>query len=118
VHAGKYLEISLKYDIPLKYMLAIARTESRYGTDRYTNSGNLTRPGQHKNIFSIGLDDSGNNWTFKTWEEGMEAMGKWWKKFDEKGISVAKRLKIFNPNGDYPRKIELLANEIEKFLSL
>jgi hypothetical protein len=117
VKGAKYLEVSLKYDIPVKYLLAIARAESRFGTDRYTQSGNLTRPGEHSNIFSLGLTDSGSNVTFESWDKGIESMGKWWQKFDKRGVSVPRRLKIFNPNGDYPTKIEGLADQIETFIT-
>lgn len=117
VSGVKYLDVSLKYNIPVKYLLAIARAESRFGTDRYTLSGNLTRPGEHKNIFSMGLTDSGSNITFQTWDKGVESMGKWWQRFDQRNVSIARRLKIFNPNGDYPGKIQNMANQIEIFLN-
>jgi len=111
-----FLETSLKYRVPLKYVLAIARLESRFGTDRYTKTGQLTRPGAHKNIFSIGLDDSGNNLTFNSWEEGVYAFGRWYRYFDDKGVSDCQKWRIYNPNGDYCTKVEKLAAEIEQFL--
>ena len=117
VHAATYLQVSLKYNVPVKYLLAIARAESRFGTDRYTQSGKLTRPGEHRNIFSMGLTDSGSNITFKTWEDGVESAGKWWKRFDDRGVSVERRLKIYNPNGDYPTKIQGLANQIDTYIN-
>lgn len=116
VHPAVYLEVSIKYEVPLKYMLAIARTESRFGTDRYTNSGALTRPGQFQNIYSMGLTDSGSNLGFTTWEEGIESFGKWYKKFQDRGVGDCNKWRIFNPNGDYCSKIENLAAEIEVFL--
>ena len=111
-----FLETSLKYRVPLKYVLAIARLESRFGTDRYTRTGQLTRPGAHKNIFSIGLDDSGNNLTFNSWEDGVYAFGRWYRYFDDKGISDCQKWRIYNPNGDYCAKVEKLAAEIEQFI--
>ncbi len=117
VHGAKYLETSLQCNIPVKYIMAIARVESRFGTDRYTANGNLTRPGEHKNIFSLGLTDSGSNLTFTDWNGGFDLLCKWWKKFDDRGVSVERRLKIYNPNGDYPGKIEGIANEIDRFLN-
>ena len=111
-----FLETSLKYRVPLKYVLAIARLESRFGTDRYTKTGQLTRPGAHKNIFCIGLDDSGNSLTFNSWEEGVYAFGRWYRYFDDKGVSDCQKWRIYNPNGDYCAKVEKLAAEIEQFL--
>jgi hypothetical protein len=116
VHPAVYLDVALKYDVPLKYMLALARSESRFGTDRFDSAGNLTRPGQFKNIYSIGLDDSGNNLGFATWEEGVEGFGKWYQKFQKRGVSDCSKWRIYNPNGDYCVKIETLAKEIQIFL--
>jgi hypothetical protein len=116
VHPAVYLEVSLKYKVPLKYALAIARTESRFGTDRYTNSGALTRPGQFQNIYSMGLTDGGSNLGFATWEAGVESFGKWYKKFQDRGVGDCNKWRIYNPNGDYCTKIENLAAEIDLFL--
>ena len=116
VHPAVYLDTALKYDVPLKYMLAIARSESRFGTDRFDNEGNLTRPGEFKNIYSLGLDDSGNNHGFETWEKGVEAFGKWYQRFQKRGIKDCSKWRIYNPNGDYCAKIEASANEIQTFL--
>lgn len=116
VHPAVYLDTALKYDVPLKYMLAIARSESRFGTDRFDNEGNLTRPGEFKNIYSLGLDDSGNNHGFENWEKGVEAFGKWYQRFQKKGVNDCSKWRIFNPNGDYCAKVEALSNEIQTFL--
>lgn len=116
VDGAVYLGVSLEYNAPLKYVLAIARTESRFGTDAYTNTGNLTRPGQYKNIYSMGLTDSGSNIGFDTWEDGVKSFGKWYKKFQDRGVSDCSKWRIYNPNGDYCAKIEGLANEIDLYL--
>ena len=116
VHPAVYLDVALKYDVPLKYMLALARNESRFGTDRFDSEGNLTRPGEFKNIYSIGLDDSGNNKGFATWEDGVEGFGKWYQKFHKRGVSDCSKWRIYNPNGDYCAKVEALSNEIQIFL--
>jgi len=116
VHPATYLEVSLKYQVPLKYTIAIARTESRFGTDRYTASGNLTRPGQFQNIYSMGLTDGGQNLKFNKWEDGVEAFGKWYKKFNDRGVSNCAKWRIYNPNGDYCSKIEALAASIDIYL--
>ena len=116
VHAAVYLDVALKYDVPLKYMLSLARSESRFGTDRFDSEGNLTRPGEFKNIYSIGLDDSGNNKGFATWEDGVEGFGKWYQKFHKRGVSDCSKWRIYNPNGDYCAKVEALSNEIQIFL--
>lgn len=117
VNGSVYLDISLKYNVPLKYMLAVARLESRFGTDRYTNTGGLTRPGEYKNIYSMGLTDSGNNLNFSDWTQGVESFGKWYKKFNNIGISDCNKWKIYNPNGDYCLKVENLAKEIDYCLN-
>lgn len=116
VNPAVYLDVSLRYQTPLKYALAIARAESRFGTDRYTLDGVLTRPGQHQNIYSMGLTDGGKNITFKTWEDGVESFGKWYKRLQDKGVSDCIKWKIYNPNGDYCTKIENLASSIELYL--
>jgi len=116
VSPAVFLETSLRYKVPLKYVLAVARLESRFGTDRYTKTGQLTRPGAHQNIFAIGLDDSGNNLTFNSWEESVYAFGRWYRYFDDKGVSDCRKWRIYNPNGDYCAKVEKLAEEIEQFI--
>lgn len=116
VHPAVFLDVSLKYQVPLKYTLAIARTESRFGTDRYTNDGGLTRPGQYQNIYSMGLTDGGQNLKFNNWEAGVESFGKWYKKFQDRGVSNCAKWRIYNPNGDYCSKIEALAATIDIYL--
>jgi hypothetical protein len=117
VHAAVYVQTSFKHNVPLKYVLAIARTESRFGTDRYTRDGVLTRPGANQNIYSLGLDDSGNNKKFESWEKGVEAFGIWYERLNGQGVSDCRKWKIYNPNGDYCSKIENLANQIEDILN-
>jgi len=115
-HPAIYLETSLKHKTPLKYVLTIARLESRFGTDRFTNAGNPTRIHQHQNVFSMGLDDSGGNITFDTWEDGIHSFGRWYQYFENKGVSDCQKWRIYNPNGDYCSKVESLANEVEIYL--
>jgi hypothetical protein len=117
-HPAVYLDVSLKYDVPLPEMLAIARKESRFGTDRFTDQGEFTRPGAHKNIFSYGLDDSGNNITFETWNGSVEAFGKWYQKMEKRGKSDCEKWRIYNHNGDYCKRIQNLASKIEAYLRL
>jgi hypothetical protein len=112
-----YIAVSEQTGMPLKYMLAISRAESRFGTDRFLASGNLSRPGQYLNACSIGLDDSGGNIGFASWEEGLEACGKWYQYFESRGVPDCRKWGIFNPNGDYCSKIETLANEINSYLN-
>lgn len=116
VHPATYLDVAIRYNVPLKYVLALARNESRFGTDRYTQNGNLTRPGQYQNIYSIGLTDGGSNLGFATWEEGVEAFGKWYTRFHQRGVSDCAKWRIYNPNGDYCQKVERLAAEIDIYL--
>jgi hypothetical protein len=116
VGAVVYLETSIQYDVPLKYVLTVARLESRFGTDRYTRSGSLTRPGAHQNIYSIGLDDSGNNLTYSSWEEGVYAFGRWYRYFDDKGVPDCQKWRIYNPNGDYCAKVEKYAAEVQVYV--
>ena len=111
-----YIYVSQKTKTPLKYLLAISRAESRFGTDRYNKSGNKTRPGTHKNVCSIGLNDRGDNITFANYEEGLMACGKWYEYFENKKVSDCKKWRIFNPNGDYCSKITMLSDEIEKLV--
>jgi hypothetical protein len=115
VHPAVFLDVSLRYNSPLKYMMAIARLESRFGTDRYDDSGALTRPGEHKNMYSLGLTDSGSNVTFDTWATGVESFGKWYAKLEKAGISNCAKWKIYNPNGDYCGKVEETAKEYEAY---
>ncbi|MBC7472109.1 MAG: glucosaminidase domain-containing protein [candidate division SR1 bacterium] len=117
VNGAVYLEVSLKYNVPLKYTLAVAQRESRFGTDAYDSDGNLTRPGKYKNIFSMGLDDSGNNVGFETWEKGVESFGRWYKRYNDRGFSDCSKWRIYNPNGDYCKSIEETASQIDYFLN-
>lgn len=115
VNAGKYLDVSIKYNTPLKYVLALARNESRFGTDRFTKDGTPTRPGAYKNIYSIGLTGS-SSFGYNSWEDGVEAFGKWYKNLNDKGVNDCRKWRIYNPNGDYCTKIEGLAGEIQSYL--
>lgn len=116
VPAGVFLNVSVKYNTPLKYVLALAQMESRFGTDRFTNDGQLTRPGQYKNMYAIGLTDDGQNLAFSSWEEGVERFGQWYKYFQDRGVSDCRKWRIYNPNGDYCSKVETLANQIDIYL--
>ncbi len=115
VHPAKYLEVSLKYNVPLKYVLAVAQAESRFGTDRYTQNGNPTRIGKNQNVYSIGLTDSPDiiDTSYPTWDDGVEGFGRWYKRFADSGVSDCRKWKIFNPNGDYCAKITDMANIAE-----
>jgi hypothetical protein len=117
VNGAVYLEVSQQYNVPLKYVVAVAQRESRFGTDRYNTEGGLTRPGKYKNIYSMGLDDDGNNLGFETWEKGVESFGKWYKKFHDRGVSDCAKWRIYNPNGDYCKAVEDTANEIDIYLN-
>ena len=112
-----YLRVSLQYDVPMKYMMAVARFESRFGTDRFTDSGNETRGSRFKNMYSIGLDDSGGNIGYVNWDDGVVAFGKWYKNFQDKNISDCNKWRIFNPNGDYCSKVEGEATYFENFVA-
>jgi hypothetical protein len=116
VNATKYVDISIRYNVELKYVLALARIESQFGTNQFNDDGTLNRIGKHKNIYSIGLDDSGNNLTFASWEEGVEGFGKWYKKFNDRGVKDCQKWRIYNPNGDACQRVESMAKEIEAYL--
>lgn len=116
VDPSYFVKISQDYGVPLKYVLAMGRYESRYGTDQHNPDGSLNRIARHKNMFSIGLDDDGGSITYDTWEDGADAFGKWYKKFDDRGIADCTKWRIYNPNGDYCQKIESLANQIDNYL--
>lgn len=111
-----FLETSLKYQVPLSYTLTIARLESRFGTDCYTETS-ATRICKHKNIYSLGLDDSGNNKTFQNWEDGVYAFGKWYQKRINEGYSTCQIWRRYNPNGDYCSKVLSMAVDIEKYFN-
>ena len=115
VSPAKFLDVSIKYNVPLKYVLAIARNESRFGTDIFTKSGTPTRPGLYKNIYSIGLTEN-TSAGYNSWDDGVEGFGKWYKNFNDRGVSDCRKWRIYNPNGDYCEKIEGLANEIQAYL--
>jgi hypothetical protein len=117
VNGSVYIQVAEEYRVPLKYVLAIAQRESRFGTDRYNKAGFLTRPGQYENIVSMGLDDSGGNISYGSWEESLRSFGKWYRRFDDAGVSDCRKWKIYNPNGDYCKAVEETASEIEYFLT-
>ncbi len=116
IDPSHFVKVSQDYGVPLKYVLAMGRYESRYGTDQHNADGSLNRIGRHKNMFSIGLDDDGGSITYDTWEEGANAFGKWYKKFEDRGVSDCTKWRIYNPNGDYCQKIESLATQIDGYL--
>jgi hypothetical protein len=113
------LEISEQSKVPLKYFLAIAKLESRFGTDKFDSNGNQTRPFRFKNIFSMGLDDSGGNISFANWTDGVKSFGKWYNRLIK--VSDCAKWKIYNPNIDasgqnYCQKVEKTASEIQAYL--
>jgi hypothetical protein len=111
----KYLEVSQNYNVPLKYVLAVAQLESRFGTDRFDAMGNLNRIGKYKNIYALGLA-SNQSQGFDTWEDGVDAFGKWYQYFQDKGVSDCQKWRIYNQNGDYCTSVEQKANSIDKYL--
>jgi len=116
VSPAKYLQVSLEYNTPLKYLIAVARAESRFGTDKYDRSGELSRPGKFKNIYSIGLTSISDK-SYSSWDKGVEGFGIWYKRYQDRGVSDCRKWKIYNPNGDYCSKIEKLSREVEDFLN-
>lgn len=117
VTGAVYVQVAEQYDMPLKYVMAISQRESRFGTDRYDNNGFLTRPGQYENIVAMGLDDSGNNMSFGSWEGSLEALGKWYRRFDDAGVDDCRKWRIYNPNGDYCERINQVVAEFEYFMA-
>lgn len=116
VRAEFYLEIAIKYHVPIDQMLAVARSESRFGSDCFTASGNLNRICTYKNIFSIGLTES-SSLGFETWEQGVEAFGKLYESRKNRGYDDCKIWQIYNPNGDYCGKILDLSRQINTFIN-
>jgi hypothetical protein len=104
LQASDYVDVALKYGVPLDQMMALALLESHFGTNCLTKSGNLTRPCRYKNIFSLGLTGTSSS-GFNTWRDGLEAFGRWYKRYQDRGVSDCAKWKIFNPNGDYCQKV-------------
>ena len=117
VGADYFIDMAKRYSVPLKYVLAVARSESRFGTDQFNQDGSANRIGRHLNMYSIGLDDAGGSLTYPSWEAGVDAFGRWYTKFENKGYSDCAKWRIYNPNGDYCQKIENLAGQIETFIN-
>ena len=116
VLAAFYYETAIKYHVPLDQMLAVARSESRFGTDCFTGSGNPTRICTYKNIFSIGLTET-SSLGFQTWEDGVESFGRLYRSRKERGFDDCQIWRIYNPNGDYCSKILNLSAKINIFLN-
>jgi hypothetical protein len=116
VSAQYFIDMSARYKVPLKYSLAMARSESRFGTDQFNQDGSDNRIGRHLNMYSIGLDDAGGSITYPSWEAGVDAFGRWYTKFENQGYSDCAKWRIYNPNGDYCQKIENLASQIENYI--
>jgi Mannosyl-glycoprotein endo-beta-N-acetylglucosaminidase len=117
VNADYFINMSEKYGVPLRYTLALARSESRFGTDQFNQDGSGNRIGRHLNMYSIGLDDDGGSITYPSWEAGVDAFGRWYTKFENQGYSDCAKWRIYNPNGDYCQKIENLANQIQNYIA-
>jgi len=115
VKAEFYLETAIKYHVPIDQMLAVARSESRFGTDCYTSSGAMTRICNFKNIFSIGLTES-SSIGFNSWEDGVEAFGRLYQNRKDRGFDDCGIWRIYNPNGDYCAKILDLASKVRVYL--
>jgi hypothetical protein len=116
VNADYFINMSEKYNVPLKYTLALARSESRFGTDQFNQDGSGNRIGRHLNMYSIGLDDDGGSITYPSWEAGVDAFGWWYTNFENQGYSDCAKWRIYNPNGDYCQKIENLASQISNYI--
>jgi hypothetical protein len=116
VSADYFIDMSQRYGVPLKYTLALARSESRFGTDQFNQDGSGNRIGRHLNMYSIGLDDTGGSVDYPSWEAGVDAFGRWYTKFENQGYGDCAKWRIYNPNGDYCQKIENLASEISSYI--
>jgi len=116
VAAAFYYETAIKYNVPVDQMLAVARSESRFGTDCYSGSGNPTRICLYKNIFSIGLTQT-SSLGFETWEKGVESFGRLYQSRKNRGFDDCQIWRIYNPNGDYCGKILTLASTINDYIS-
>jgi hypothetical protein len=116
ISAAFYYETAIKYHVPLDQMLAVARSESRFGSDCFTGSGNPTRICIYKNIFSIGLTET-SSLGFQNWEDGVEAFGRLYQSRKERGYDDCQIWRIYNPNGEYCGKILSLAAKINVFLT-
>ena len=115
VKAEFYLETAIKYHVPVDQMLAVARSESRFGTDCYSSSGSMTRICNYKNVFSIGLTET-SSIGFQTWETGVEAFGRLYQNRKNRGYDDCSIWRIYNPNGDYCAKILSLASKVSVYL--
>lgn len=115
VKAEFYLETAIKYHVPIDQMLAVARSESRFGTDCYTASGSMSRICNYKNVFSIGLTET-SSIGFTTWEAGVEAFGRLYQNRKDRGFDDCGIWRIYNPNGDYCSKILDLASKVRVYL--
>jgi|GEM_PF-6155585 len=116
VAAKIFLQVSKEYEVPLKYMLSLARIESQFGTNRFNSEGNPNRIGRNKNMYSLGLNDRGDDNLKSSWEDGVTAFGKWYQKFEERGVTDCQKWRIFNPNGDNCQRVEAVATETETWL--
>ncbi len=109
-----FLETSLKYQVPLSFVLSVARLESRFGTDCFSDA-NITRICKHKNIYSLGLDDQGNNKTYDSWDKGVYSFGIWYQKRVDEGYTTCQIWRRYNPNGDYCAKVLDISKDVEDF---
>lgn len=116
VSAAFYYETAIKYHVPIDQMLAVARSESRFGTDCYSGAGNPTRICLYKNIFSIGLTES-SSLGFESWEKGVESFGRLYQSRKNRGFDDCQIWSIYNPNGNYCGKILTLASTINGYIS-
>jgi hypothetical protein len=94
VHYSIYLDTSLTCGFKIEYLLAVARLESNFGTNRYNNDGSLNRIGRTKNLMSFGLNDSGDNKYLENWEDVFPMACRWYTSLENKGISDYKKWKF------------------------
>ncbi len=116
VHPAVYLETSLKYEIPLKYLLSLAQLDSQFGTTRFTNSGTETNTHLSRNVFSIGLENSNHQIIFEDWRDSLAAMGNWYKFYGEKGIEDCQKWELYRPDENFCNIVNQNSKEIEEFM--
>lgn len=107
-----YLDISLRYNIPIKYIVSVAENSSKFGTDQYDQNGAPNAILQSKNLIAM-KDGAGNLIKYNSWQESLEALGKWYQKISSTGAKDCDLWQAYDSASNYCQTIKTLAENFD-----
>ena len=116
VHPAVFVDTAIKYNVPLKYIVVLAKYTSKFGTDAYDDSGKSTMTSTRKNMYLLGGSAVSGVQQFDTWEEGVDSFGQWYSFSEEKGVIGCKKWALFSTSADFCNQVETDAAQFETII--